>query len=427
MGNSVKAKSTRVAIGCLLMCMPTFGSYQTLAVYLVPMSEHFGVGIGQMVLMFSFFGLGGIIASLLLGKVTKTFPIKGIVTFAGLCVFLCFACVAFAPNLWITYIGAFLLSFAVIFAGFAMSHVLITWWFIDGRGKALGALPIGTGLFGILMIPTIAGLIENYGYQNVALGQGIIAGALTIIIGLFVLLEHPTKYGLKPLGYTKSNKKNSDMESTMSLKQILTSSAFWLIIMATLSIDIAKVGFVDNASPFYQSMGMSAIKAAFAISIWQAASMVWAPLFGVLVDKFGPNLAISTLSIIAAVTFFGSSMLTGWTGAVIIAIFSASTCINSLVGTVTFPKVFGTKEAGSLVGFSHASANLGAVIGAPLAGFTFDATGSYTTFMVIAGFLMIITAILIALATRQKSLDAIKLKELEFSKGNSREPLSVDS
>jgi MFS family permease len=394
--------------------MPTFGSYQTLAVYLVPLSEHFRVGIGQVALMFSFFGLGGIIASLLLGKVTKIFPIKGIVAFAGLCVFLCFTILAYAPNLWFCYIGAFVLAFAVIFGGFAMSHVLITWWFIEGRGKALGALPVGVGVFGIFMIPIIASLIKNYGYQTVALGQGIIAGALTILIGIFVLLEHPNKYGLKPLGYSKDNK-NLDMQSNLSLKQVLTSSAFWLIIMATLSIDIAKVGFVDNASPFYQSLGLDAIKAAFAISIWQAASMVWAPLFGVLVDKFGPNAAISTLSMIAALTFFGSTLLTGWAGAVIIAIFSASTCINSLVGTVAFPKVFGTKEAGSLVGFSHASANLGAVIGAPLAGFTFDATGSFTTFMVIAGILMIITAILIAMATRQKSIDSIRLKEVQFS------------
>jgi MFS family permease len=430
---NVKSKSARVAIGTFLLCMPTFGSYQTLAVYVVPMSKHFGVGIGQIALLFSFFGLGGIIAALLLGKVTKTFPIKGIVSFAGLCVFWCFGIMAYAPSLWFCYIGAFLLAFAVIFGGFAMSHVLITWWFVDGRGKALGALPIGTGLFGIFMAPTIASLIQNHGYQSVALGQGIIAGVVTLIIGLFVLLEHPNKYGLKPLGYVEKEDedtkiiRNTDMQSTMSIKQVLATSAFWIIITATLTIDIAKVGFVDNASPFYQSLGLDAIKAAFVISLWQAASMVWAPLFGTLVDKFGPRVAISTLGIIAAAAFFGSTMLTGWIGAVIVAIFSASTCINSLVGTVTFPKVFGTKEAGSLVGFGHAAANFGAMIGAPLAGFMFDETGSYQSFMIIAGCLMIITVLLIAWATSKRNLNKIRVKEIEFNQAKTRDQFRVDA
>jgi nitrate/nitrite transporter NarK len=59
-----------------------------------------------------------------------------------------------------------------------------------------------------------------------------------------------------------------------------------------------------------------------------------------------------------------------------------------MLGAVTYPRIFGTKNAGAVIGFANASGSVGAMLGAPIAGFILDTTGSYSLFMVIASVLV---------------------------------------
>src|SRR5690606_36026519 len=112
------------------------------------------------------------------------------------------------------------------------------------------------------------------------------------------------------------------VENSMPLNQIIKTPAFWMIILATVAIAMAMSGFTNNASALYQSIGLDPISAAYAISIYNASKLLWAPAYGFVVDRFGPGFTTAVFGLITAAIFFSSIMLSGLVGAFTIAFFT---------------------------------------------------------------------------------------------------------
>ena len=97
-----------------------------------------------------------------------------------------------------------------------------------------------------------------------------------------------------------------------------------------------------------------------------------------------------------------------------IAVFLSSLNMAGMIGAISFPSVFGTKEAGNLIGFANAAGNVGGMMGAPLAGIIFDWTGTYNLFLVTAGAACIITSILTLKGTGKKAMASVQSKEAQL-------------
>ena len=411
----MNSKARNVAIGSIIITMLSIGSALSLPVYLVPLSEVFNVPISQVVLIFTFQATGGLISSLLFGKLLKKLKVKVLVSIAGVALALFFCSIFFTTSLMLIYIVAILYGFATVFAGFAIAQTEITWWFIKGRAKIMSYLNIGLGVFGLVLMPIIAKAIGTYGVQNVALFQGIISGGLIIVIAFTMLCEHPDTYGLQPVGYgdPEVNHNNDEAESNLSIKDMLKVPAFWMIIVSIILVSTAFTGFLNNSSALFQNMGLDAMAAALCLSIFNGVQLIWVPVYGVLVDKIGPGVATAIYGIIAAATFFTSIFLTGFVGAMIIAVLISSLNASGMIGPTSFPVVFGTKEAGTLVGFANAAASVGGMIGAPIAGLVFDSMGSYNVYLVAAGIACVFTALLTLKGTSKKVIESVQSKEAE--------------
>ncbi len=174
----LNSKARNVAIGSIALTMLSIGSYATLPVYLVPLSELLHVSIDRVALLFTFTAIGGFITSLLFGQLLKRVKVKVLVSIAGVALALFFCSIFFGKSMILIYIAAILYGFATIFAGFAIAQTEITWWFIKGRAKIMSYLNVGVGLFGLILIPSIAKAIGTYGVQNIALYQGVITAGM---------------------------------------------------------------------------------------------------------------------------------------------------------------------------------------------------------------------------------------------------------
>lgn len=51
--------------------------------------------------------------------------------------------------------------------------------------------------------------------------------------------------------------------------------------------------------------------------------------------------------------------------------------IGGNIGAVTYPKLFGSRETGTLVGLASAAASVGGMFGAQVAAFLYNTAGSY--------------------------------------------------
>ncbi|RPI86613.1 MAG: MFS transporter [Chloroflexi bacterium] len=414
---TLNTRARNTAIGSILITTLYMGSYGSLAVYLVPVSQAFHVSVGEATLIFTFGSMASFTSALFLGRMLKKFAVKLLIPLTGILFTALFLSIAFSRSIVVVYVGALLYGFASGTGGIAFAQTAITWWFVKDRGKLFSYLSIGTALFGLLLVPLIAQMITIYGVRVVAIYQGFLISGMVILIGLFLLSEHPDTYGLKPIGYMDEQKGYNDVQSgtNLTVNQILRIPAFWLIIFSVVIMIIVFTGFINNASAIYQSKGLDAVAAAFCISIYNAGRIVWSPFYGILVDKFGVRLATIVCGSIGAIILLLATLLSGFTGAVIIASMIGSLSFAGMLGAVSLPRVFGSKEAGNLIGFSNAAGSVGAMIGAPTAGFIFDATNSYTGFLFFAGIAVPFAVFLMLSGTGKKAVETVKLREAQYS------------
>lgn len=106
-------------------------------------------------------------------------------------------------------------------------------------------------------------------------------------------------------------------------------------------------------------------------------------------------------------TFFCSRFINGYTTAIIFAVFASFFAFAGSVGPIGYRVMYPDSDPATLVGISNAASQLGNAIGGVLAGSILTATGSYTSYMVVAAGLLLICAILIVIATSQTAQNCI--------------------
>ena len=404
---SEKSRAYKAAVGSILAVVLAIGSYGTVPLFLVPLSQSLGVSIGQVSLLFTFAASAGLVASLFFGTILKKLGVKRLACLTGAALATFYVFLFLAKNTVMVYIGAMIYGFSTSTGGYALAQTEITWWFSKGRAKVMSLLNIGVGLVGMVLAPVIASALEALGMRSVALIQGLLTGGLMIVNGLIFLSEHPSAYGLHPLGYVPEEAPAAAAETVqkaqkLTLKQMVTSAPFWLIFLACVLISAASTGFTNNASAFYQSIGLTAVQASFCISLYNAVKLGWSPVFGTLTDKKGPGFATLICGALCAATLFAGPMLTGYAGAITIAVMIGAISFSGMLGALCYPRVFGTKEAANLVGFASAAGSVGAMIGAPIAGFIYDATSSYSTYLAVAAGMIVVGIVFTMLGTSKK-------------------------
>lgn len=417
----MKSRAHSTLIGSMIMAICSIGSFISIPVYITPLIHKLGVGVGQTTLIFTFSAVGSLVASLYMGTLVKKFSIKKLVSFGGLLLAIFFMVMGFSDSIYAIYIAAILLGVSTILAGFPTAQTEINWWFVKDTGKMISFLSTAVGIGGMVFPILVAKLITVFGLRIVAVSQGIIAGVIIILVGIFVLSEQPEKYGVKPIGYNETEEignKNSvkQSKSTFSVKQIVKTPQFWMIILSIVFINTAVNGFNNNASAFYQSKGIDAVNAALMISITNGCNFIVSPLYGILMDKIGYVKATAIYGLSLAGIFFASTMLYGFGPIVIIAVFMSFKAFNSMMGPIILPKLFGRREAASLVGFTTAAQSVGAMIGSPIAGFIYDASGTYNVWMIIGGIFTTLTVILVSIGSGNKAVESIKSRQEMFYK-----------
>ncbi|MPW25241.1 MFS transporter [Alkalibaculum sp. M08DMB] len=407
-------RARNTVISTIFMTVIAIGSYISIPVYIVPLMQKLQVGVGQIALLFTFAGFGSLITSMFIGQLINKFGAKVVVVSGGVLLGGFFIILGFINSIVVLYAASVLFGVSTICAGFPIAQTEINWWYQKGTGKIIGYLSTAVGIGGMVFPVLMAKIIELFGVYVAAVGQGAVVGGIIVLIGLFVISEKPEKYGLKPVGYEESNnQKNTkdQSEPKFTVKQILGTPQFWMIVISIVFISTASTGFNNNASALYQSKGITAVNAALMISIMNGANFIAAPLYGTLMDKIGYLKATTLFGLIVAGIFFASTVLTGFIGGIIIAALMAFKTFNSMMGPITLPKLFGRQEAASLVGFTSAAQSVGAMIGAPIAGYIFDTTGTYNAWMITGGVLTLITILLVMLGAGEKAVANIKRKQ----------------
>ncbi len=369
-----------------------FGSLlvNAFGVVLTTLCDQFHWSRGQVSLGFTLATLTAMLTMPLTGWLTDQFgarrPILVSVTAFGAL----YASLAFlTPHLWHLY-ALFLLLGLVGPGTSAISHAsLITRWFTERRGLALGVAMSGTAIGGVIWPSATRALMDQFGWRN---AYAISGGAVLLIAVPLMLLF------LREPGKTvrvSEEKSAAAQADGLTRGEALRSGVLWLMIIAFFVISMSIHACMIHLVPMLTDRGMTPPGAAFAASLFGAAGMIGRLGTGYLLDLLPAERAPAfAFSLVAAGIFLLLAGATG-TGSYIAAMLigfgygAESATIPYLVS-----RYFGLRSFSEIYSYLFITVPLGGAMGPALMGEGFDRLGSYNLALLICGAATMVAALL---------------------------------
>jgi MFS family permease len=337
------------------------------------------------------FLLSGVISPLA-GWLIQKFPLKNLML-AG-CVILGSGLLlhANANSVAAVYAARVLMGISLGFVGVLPCVVLVSNWFVDRRGTALGILLTGTSVGGVVIPPMATPLIERFGWRPAMMLLSLIIWLILAPAIFFFVRSRPAENALKVDGESKEIAAETARGFTFS--EALRTPIFWIFAFGAAFIFYPI--FVTSQQLILQAaqIGFTPWQSTFVLSGLFAVSVAGKFLFGYLSDRFAPvRVILFCTSIMFASTFlllnlnqttafiFLMPFGLGYGGAFVLIQRLAA----DFFGPRDYPKILGAITIGD---------TLGAVVGGMITGWLADKyAGDYTV-----GFYGVIAATGIALA-----------------------------
>ena len=213
-------------------------------------------------------------------------------------------------SLSVAYAGCMLFGLGSEIAGVAVTRSIAR-WFKDGpmafaMGLQLAIARLGTA-FALVMAPRLVGRMpDQVGHDVVGIGQGVLPLEVTarpamlgigllllgcVLWALFVALDakrFPVKPGMTDDGKPGKDDGKSEGFRLADVGKILTNKRFILISLLCVFFYSSIIAFKKFAGAILvPRFDVPAEAASWMVSMLPFATVVFAPLFGILVDKFG--------------------------------------------------------------------------------------------------------------------------------------------
>ncbi len=233
-------------------------------------------------------------------------PRKLIICGTGLTAISLFGFSAMNNSVSIYYLFCFVYMVGLIVSGPIPHQILVSYWFQKKRGRAMGVVYAGVGLFGGLGSFFVRALTDKYSFQTTLAAVGALM-FVTWPLCLFFLKDKPSMVGQYPDG---SDHPSADAESAAhSFSHLLRSGSFWLLLLGSIC-SIGSIGSINVHMKFvFRDAGFTDQKALN--TAWTNASVLilWTSIagrlsIGYLADVFSKKLVMTTTYFIVAATIF---------------------------------------------------------------------------------------------------------------------------
>jgi MFS family permease len=301
-----------------------------------------------------------------------------LVAFAGILVMSAgLALASRADALWQIYIAAGLGVGIGVGFSYVPSVGAVQPWFVRRRAFASGIAIAGIGAGTLVVPPVAAMLVEAIGWR----GSYLALSAATLVVGgaaTLLLDSRPQRRGLAPDGGAPAPAAGWRPATGVTFRAAVRTRPFRLLAaVAFLTSFGIFVPFVHLA-PAAIDLGASERAAASLLGMIGAGSLLGRFVIGSAADRLGRRRAL--VAVIAA----QAGLLAFWMAADrfwMLAAFAFAFGLSyggyvALVPTLC-ADFFGARAIGAIMGAVFSGVAVGCLLGPPLAGFAFDAFGSY--------------------------------------------------
>eukprot|EP00741_Cyanophora_paradoxa_P020431 tig00021254_g19721.t1 len=363
-----------VVFASFIVHVCVLGMQYSAGVFIVPYTRAFNVGRGAVSVVSTIATVLFPLAGALVGAVADRWGYRKVVAVGGVLFCAGFAISASAQEVWHLYLTQGLIVGLGASALYFPSVSVVSQWFKKRRrGLAVGLAVSGSGVGNFAFAPLIEALIASQGWRNALLViTALNAGLLSVAVGFLRRRLVPPPPPPGPDGAPARRPPLFDLS-------LLRMRNFRLLYLATATGQLGNLMPFAHVSPFAQDYGMSASYGAILVSILGAGSAAGRVLLGLVADRWGPVPVLRLAMLVNALAMLAWPWCTappalaafcalyGFTGGGFISLLP-----------VVSAELFGVERLARAVGLLFTSFGVANAVGSPLAGFLFDATGSYT-------------------------------------------------
>jgi MFS family permease len=279
-------------------------------------------------------------------------------------------------GLWQFYATCFVLGVVGNGAAHLAYSRSISTWFEKRLGTALAVVMLGAGL-GAMILPVVAQAVLTAHGWRIAYAS---LGTLPLLLGLPLSFLYIRDRRTQPFATTPV----PAVLSGMTWQQGLRSFAFWIIVAILCVSAISMNGAISQLSAMLTDRGVTARGAAWCASVLGGSSLLGRVGVGRMLDRFfGPRVALA-VNVITALGIYmlahASTISTGSLAATLIGIGAGG---EAALTPYLLTRYFGLRGFSTLYGLTWTFYAVAAAIGPVILGRAFDATGSYSSLLVL--------------------------------------------
>ncbi len=371
-----------------LAASPVPFAFMTIGVFMKPLGAEFGWNRAQVSGAYFVANFMTALATPLAGMLLDRYGVRKVLFPSMLIGSMSLASLYYLTNsIWHLYSVFFLIGvMAAGVSGVLFSRV-ITAWFDEKRGMALGLTMSGIGL-GAVITPIFAQvLIDQYGWREAYLGLGSVMLVVGFPTVFFLLRESPLEMGLNADGKRKEKQLRPGEQATatgVAFRDAWHKSAFWMIGISFLLYSFGLNGIIAHLIPLMTDRQFDVTSAALAASIMGTLIMFSRAGVGLLLDYFfAPHVAMIFFLLGASGLLFlalGESSILVFLGAVLVGsgIGAQTNIMSFLIG-----RHFGLVAYGTIYGYMYSAFIIGASVSPLALGLMFEMRGSYNAMLYI--------------------------------------------
>jgi len=335
--------------------------------------ETFHVGRGAIgnTLFFVLVALG--VFMFFVGRWQERFGIRRMMTFGATLCGLNVLVIAYASNLSMLYLWAFITGTASCFI-YIPGLTSVQRWYPEKRGLVSGIFNLTFGISAAIMSPIFRWMFETMGYFYMNIALAILALATGLIAAQFT--ENPERIASRQPSSSAQTKPLSKEVRSLTVRECLRTRSFWFLWLTWAFQGAAGIAMVTLSTAFGLSRGFTMESAVVILTAFNITNGLGRIVMGYLSDRITRNLAMSLTFLAAG---FAYLLLPHFTGLPVLAILAA--VVGFSFGTlfaVSAPLAgdcFGLKHFGAILGLIFTAYGfVSGLLGPSLSGYLLDMT-----------------------------------------------------
>lgn len=369
------------------------------ALFVAPLQNRIGVSLAAVQVTIAVFSICQCGLGPLHGYLAERFTSHRFAVFGGFLIGASWVLSSFTTNLLFLWISYGVLSGIGTGMIYVATVDLMTRWFPDRRGLAIGTVAGSYGFGAVVTTFPIAASLQANGLHRTLLIYGLGLGAVAILVAMG--MKRPSHRDV-PASLDRDEHRRSFTSSEM-----LREPAFWLLFGMMTMIATGGLMAISQLGAIGRTFGVTEITNVFglaalplALTLDRIANGLTRPFFGWVSDHIGrePTMAVAfTLEGFATLALLVCGrdpmlfvLLSG------IVFFGWGEIYSLFPGALG--DLFGPKHAANNFGWLLIATAIGSVLGGPLAALLFEQSGSWTLVFCIVAALDLAAAILAIVA-----------------------------